>query len=172
MSLDFADDKSTMVQVMAWCRQATSHYLSQCWPRSMSPNGVTRPQWVNSLITTVEKYIVNEIHFFNKISTSHLVNPLWTGLAAGVTTPIFSNQLFSQIFRIIKTSNNLKWPPFTEDPFERIFFNISIKISLKFVPNGRINNIPALHGSGNGLALTRLQAIVILYMRHSASCMS
>ena len=38
----------TLVQVMAWCRQATSHYLSQCWPRSLSPYGVTRPQWVNS----------------------------------------------------------------------------------------------------------------------------
>ena len=37
-------DKSTLVQVMAWCRQATSHYLSQCWPRSLSPYGVTRPQ--------------------------------------------------------------------------------------------------------------------------------
>ena len=46
MSLDFTDDQSTLVQVMAWCRQATSHYLSQCWPRSMSPYGVTRPQWV------------------------------------------------------------------------------------------------------------------------------
>ena len=46
MPLDLTDDKSTLVQVMAWCRQATSHYLSQCWPRSMSPNGVTRPQWV------------------------------------------------------------------------------------------------------------------------------
>ena len=42
-------DKSTLAQVMAWCRQATSHYLSQCWPRSMLQNGVTRPQWVNSL---------------------------------------------------------------------------------------------------------------------------
>ena len=30
--LDFTDDQSTLVQVMAWCRQATSHYLSQCWP--------------------------------------------------------------------------------------------------------------------------------------------
>ena len=37
MSLDLTDGKSTMVQVMAWCRQATSHYLSQCWPRSVSP---------------------------------------------------------------------------------------------------------------------------------------
>ena len=36
-------DKSTLVQIMAWCRQATSHYLSQCWPRSMSPYGVIRP---------------------------------------------------------------------------------------------------------------------------------
>ena len=46
MSLDLADEKSTLVQVMAWCRQATSHYPSQCWPRSMLLNGITRPQWV------------------------------------------------------------------------------------------------------------------------------
>ena len=43
---DLTDDKSTLVQVMAWCHQATSHYLSQCWPRSLSPYGVTWPQWV------------------------------------------------------------------------------------------------------------------------------
>ena len=49
MTLDLNDDKSTLVQAMAWCRQATSHYLSQCWPRSMSPNGVTRPQRINNL---------------------------------------------------------------------------------------------------------------------------
>ena len=29
MSLDLTDDKSTLVQVIVWCRQATSHYLSQ-----------------------------------------------------------------------------------------------------------------------------------------------
>ena len=46
MPLDLTDEKSTLVQVMAWCCQVTSHYLSQCWPRSMTPNGVTRPQWV------------------------------------------------------------------------------------------------------------------------------
>ena len=43
------DDKSTLTQVIAWCRQATSYYLSQCWYRSMLPYGITRPQWVNSL---------------------------------------------------------------------------------------------------------------------------
>ena len=47
MSLDFTDNQSTLVQVMAWCCQETSHYLSQCWPRSLSPYGITRPQWVN-----------------------------------------------------------------------------------------------------------------------------
>ena len=46
MPQDLTDDKSKLVQVMAWCHQATSHYLSQCWPRSMSPYGVTRPQRV------------------------------------------------------------------------------------------------------------------------------
>ena len=49
-SLDFTNDQSTQVQVMAWCHQATSHYLSQCWPSSMSPYGITRPQWVNKSI--------------------------------------------------------------------------------------------------------------------------
>ena len=38
------DDKSTLVQVMAWCHQATSHHLKQCWLRSVSKYGVTRPQ--------------------------------------------------------------------------------------------------------------------------------
>ena len=40
------DHSSTVFQVMAWCRQATSHYLSQCWLRSLSPYGVIGPQWV------------------------------------------------------------------------------------------------------------------------------
>ena len=49
MSLDLSHDKSTLFQVMAWCRQATSHYLSQCWLRSMLPYGVIRLQYVNKL---------------------------------------------------------------------------------------------------------------------------
>ena len=53
MSLDFTDDQSTLVQVMAWCCQATIHYLSQCWPRSLPPYGVTRPQWVNLIFTLI-----------------------------------------------------------------------------------------------------------------------
>ena len=39
--------KSTLVQVMAWCHQATGHYLNQWWPRSMSSYGFTKQHWVN-----------------------------------------------------------------------------------------------------------------------------
>ena len=53
MWLDFTDDLSTLVQVMAWCRQATSHYLSQCWPKSLLPYGVTRPQRVKNVFTCI-----------------------------------------------------------------------------------------------------------------------
>ena len=42
----FVDDL-ILVQVMAWCRQATSHYLGQLWPRSISSYGVTMLQLVN-----------------------------------------------------------------------------------------------------------------------------
>ena len=46
---DPPDGKSTLVQVMTWCRQTTSHYLNQCWPSSMLPCIITRPQWVNEM---------------------------------------------------------------------------------------------------------------------------
>ena len=65
MSIDFIDDQSTLVQVMTWCRQATSHYVSQCWPRCLSPYGVPRPEWVNvarssaaSLLTELNSFFV------------------------------------------------------------------------------------------------------------------
>ena len=51
---------------MAWCHQATSHYLCQCWPSSMSSYGVTRPQWVK----------VANMHHLYKIVTPH--SQLWT----------------------------------------------------------------------------------------------
>ena len=56
-----SDDKSTLVQVMAWCRQAASHYLSQCCPRSLSPYGVTRPQWVKPSLNQLMMVICKEM---------------------------------------------------------------------------------------------------------------
>ena len=33
--------------------QEPSHYLSQCWPRSMPSNGVTRSQWLNDTLYSI-----------------------------------------------------------------------------------------------------------------------
>ena len=52
MPHNLTNGRSTLVPVMARCRQETSHYLSQCWPRSMSPYGITRPQWVKFFHST------------------------------------------------------------------------------------------------------------------------
>ena len=49
---------------MAWCRQATSHYLRQCWLRSLSPYVVARPQWV--------KAFANLRHWYDSFSESFL----------------------------------------------------------------------------------------------------
>ena len=76
MPHDLIDDKSTLVQVMAWCHQTTSHYLSQCWLRSLSPYGIARPQWVNTRraggqrpdqqwLTFHRQHF--SVHFFNRI---------------------------------------------------------------------------------------------------------
>ena len=43
--------KSTLVLVMDWCRQATSHYLSQCCPRFMWPYGVGQAKWFKRIHT-------------------------------------------------------------------------------------------------------------------------
>ena len=44
MTQDSTDDKWILVQVMAWCRQAASHYPKQCWPNfccQMAPLGTS-----------------------------------------------------------------------------------------------------------------------------------
>ena len=58
-------DKSTLIQVMDWCRQATSHYLNQCWPRSPMPYDVTRPQWVKKW--PWRTYLLDNYHCINSV---------------------------------------------------------------------------------------------------------
>ena len=72
MPHNFINGKSTLVQVMACCHQATSHYLNQCWPKSLFPNSIPRPQWVNLLTSGVKLCIKDAANcalyniFFNK----------------------------------------------------------------------------------------------------------
>ena len=70
MSQNHIDCKSALVQVMAWCHQATSHYLSQCCPISMLPYSITRPQWVNPYNAKFILEIINlYIRMFHNFST-------------------------------------------------------------------------------------------------------
>ena len=50
----FTDDKWTLGQVMAWCRQATGHYLNQCRTSSMKFYGM-------SVIETNGQAFINEM---------------------------------------------------------------------------------------------------------------
>ena len=59
MAWYITDDKTTLVQVIAWCRQATSHYLTQCWPKSKMLYSATRPQWVNKK-SNFNRFIVSQ----------------------------------------------------------------------------------------------------------------
>ena len=60
---------------------------------------------------------------------------------------VFTLLYYLLLMRSLTHPPRTKWPPFRRRYFQ-IFFNgnvwISIKISLKFVPNGPINNIEAL----------------------------
>ena len=73
MPQNLTNGESTLVQVMAWCFQATSHYLSQCWPRSMSPSSFTRWQRVNTFSAAVQEATMsmsmlplNVLNFFQR----------------------------------------------------------------------------------------------------------
>ena len=46
-------DKSTLVQVVVWCRQAASHNLNQCSPIILY--SISKGEWVNSIYSRFSK---------------------------------------------------------------------------------------------------------------------
>ena len=123
---DLTDDKSTLVQVMARCRQATSHYLSQCWPSSLSPYGITRPQWVNFVIVAV----LVDLHLFVCVSLLHIL-------------------LYSLSCCTRDTDVNWLAPRRCENNFESViskhmlwikFMSISCEITLRRIPQNTFND--------------------------------
>ena len=79
-----------MVPLMAWCRQAMSHYLSQCWPRSMSQYGVSGPQWVNEItkLSVKKMYLKMEAKCVEK----------FMGLLACLWVPLFDSLCIIYIY--------------------------------------------------------------------------
>ena len=54
MALNLTNCTSTLIWVMAWCCQATSHYLSQCWPRFKPLHSISGPQCVKDIKNNFE----------------------------------------------------------------------------------------------------------------------
>ena len=97
MALDLTD-KSTLVQVMAWCHQATSHYLSQCWPKFMLPYGVTRPQWVNMHLKIM--FPINQLQLSDAIDLDQHWIRYW--LATCLVPSQYPNQCWLIISWIVR----------------------------------------------------------------------
>ena len=82
MPRGFTDDKSTLVQVMAWSCQATIHSLSQCGPSSMSAYDITRQQcWVTFWLVHFPRNFVLcispiENHTDRKVHGANM-GPIW-----------------------------------------------------------------------------------------------
>ena len=119
------DDKSTLVQVMAWCHQATSHYLSQCWPRSLSPYGIPRPQWVNLkwIWMDGESWISWLLVTWWYEEPSHQQAWFWH---------IFYRILFALYGKVYVISPGQNGRHFTDNTFKGIFMNENFCIWFQF----------------------------------------
>ena len=94
MPQDLTDDKSTLVQVMAWCRQATSHYMSQCWLSPLSPYGIARPQWVEVWLGHVSVIIGH--------ATFHGYVPKWASGFVNVYFPYNRSSNYTPCFNEVE----------------------------------------------------------------------
>ena len=70
------DDYSTFIEVMACCRQKTSHYRRQCWPRSLTWRGLTHVVtvlFIWHVCPVVWLMFKNDIHFVTVIKCAFIV---------------------------------------------------------------------------------------------------
>ena len=122
--------------------------LTDTWTRSTTLCGITKAQWVNELISNEDALPV-KTHFrscCSKMSEDFCLH-------SGSVCHLLSQAAFCQACTPMLGGLNSSPPGqngrhFTGDIFKSIFLNenvsISILISLKFVPNGLIDNTAAL----------------------------
>ena len=121
MSQNCTNGKWTLAQVTAWCRQETNHYLSQCWPRFMSPYGIIRPQWKKR-----NQLAMIYCHFSRNIALFYFGSISWLSILiclSDSTKPLPEPML---------TSNN--WDILISDSFyDLIFLHASCKIFVRWM---------------------------------------
>ena len=132
------DDKSTLFQVMAWCYQETSHYLSLCWPRSMSSCGITWLQSVQFILFLLQNY--GFVVFDDEKSVQNVLNNKGVSLW---------KYLWDWIVRYRNDHDDGR---------------VTYKGFLSLTHWGRVTHIcvsnPTITGSDNGLSPGRPQAII------------
>ena len=115
---------ASRVQMVALYRQATIYYPGHCWSSFILPYGFTRPQWVTVAVAEYKGLMHRGLK-----SGRHLADILkaisFNSSPPGRDYPLFADDIFRYIFVNEK-------------------FRILVKISLNFVPEGPIDNEPAL----------------------------
>ena len=67
------NEQSTLVWLMACCRRATNHYLSQCWPRFLLPYTVSRLQSIHIFQSENVLTIIITLQFESKAGSILLI---------------------------------------------------------------------------------------------------
>ena len=134
MSQDLTD-KSTLVQVMAWCREATSHYLNLCWPISPTPCDVTRPQWVKT--TPQHRYdVAVNVEWLTIIGFNLITEKITCPVCITIETWQISNKLWNMFEKtslqvIVNVFGQfihlVRMPIITENNFNKISVQLAIK---------------------------------------------
>ena len=158
---------------------ATSHYMSQYWHRSMSPNGVTRPQWVNTL-----QSIWRSGPWFNIKMSSYQYRKfnfgdLHNGISyVGKTTSLYWIRPQASVNEIYRypilgcheiahdVTGHFEWCLSSEILFK--IFNITLKISIKhFVVNIVDADVLAPPGARTsaGTVLTKFRSHIYFWLR-------
>ena len=90
--------------MIAWCCQATSHYLSQYWTRFMSPYGVNRLQQSGTKPNLVAKILATKIGIF-LVTSGHKLPKLVANISSEfhhlVNTELAVGSLIGPIFCLL-----------------------------------------------------------------------
>ena len=132
---------------MAWHRPGDKPLFEPMMVRLLTHIGVTWPHWVtlagSSYILTIWAEIITDSYIRSNYCM-YLVIALLTLVWWCINMQWYA--VLDILFNTLRPRQN--GCHFADDTFKRIFLNenviISIQISLKFVPKGPINNIPAL----------------------------
>ena len=121
---------------MAWCRQATNHYLTQYWVISISPYGITRLQY---LATREQRWLIMYYNCVSFLQKRNLLIVLLycTTRAMSAGRYFLQNQdILSVLFETNSIGFNILWKTenfYVQWVFWRCIFSFSSLNKLKYL---------------------------------------